>query len=267
MGADSHKILVETLAECASPDQRFIAVARTALAETSPDSPCPTYLHAVRSAAAAVPPPFCTDDYASTYRAAAADARWLAISLMANAQREGQGATDLWSLAACAEDADEQRLVKQHSVDESRHAKLYLSLLDLTFPGVVDAQFRDELDAVSPGFSMRQALAPFPGSAYARNPSLDDYVQMNIAEIRTTLHHLMQREALALHAPPEHRDRARKVLDSLLVDELGHVTYTARLIEHKAAAVGQDRLDGLYARRLEDFNRITRKEFDDRIFE
>ena len=95
----------------------------------------------------------------------------------------------------------------------------------------MDPQFRIELNQLSPGFSIHKELYPIPGSPYAKEPTIDDFLQMNIAEIRTTIHHMMQRSALALHTPAENMKPISKLLDSLLHDELAHVAYSARLIE------------------------------------
>ncbi|HWO26750.1 MAG TPA: hypothetical protein VNO30_48810 [Kofleriaceae bacterium] len=236
------------------------AVARVALSERAPADECPAYLAAVEGAVAAEPPPFGMEVYRSVYRHAAANPTWLILSLVRNAQREGQGATDLWSLAACATDGHEQKLLKRHAVDESRHAKVYLALLDLSFPDAVDPIFRSEMNAFSPDYALAREPRPVAGSLYAKPPTLDDFVQMNIAEIRTTIHHLMQRAALETHCPAANLPRAIKLLNALLRDELSHVAYTAVLIERKAAALGPGELSRLYSRRLRDFNRITTEE-------
>ena len=236
------------------------AVASVALAQRAPGAACLAYLAAVGDAVATEPPPFGTDGYRTIYRGAATNPTWMMVSLMRNAQREGQGATDLWSLAACSVDRAEQHLVKRHAVDESRHAKVYLALLDLAFPDAVDPSFRKEMEAFSPDYALTQEPSPVEGSLYAKNPTIDDFVQMNIAEIRTTIHHLMQRAALEEHCPPANLPRAMKLLNALLYDELGHVAYTAALIEHKAADLGPGGLSRLYRRRLRDFNRITNED-------
>lgn len=256
-----------TLLSAAEPADRVGAVARVALSRCSPRDLCPTYVEALGKALVAEPPPFATDAYFDLYRAAAADGRWLAISLMTNAEREGDGATRLWSLAACASNEHERSLLKRHAVDESRHALRYLALVDLCFGDAVDPSFRRELNQLSPGYSMDQPLVAVDGSPYARAPSLDDFLQMNIAEIRTTLHHTMQRSALAMHCPPDRLPRATTILDSLLHDELYHVSYTAVLIESHARGAGANHLAVLLGRRLRDFNLMTIEELDRRIFD
>jgi hypothetical protein len=227
---------------------------------------CTSYLAALESALSDEPPPYGTSGYAQLYFEAARSSQWLAISLMSNAEREGDGSRRLWSLAACAESDDEKRLLKRHAVDESRHSLAYLALLDLTFPGCVSAEFRKELRSVSPHFSTRQEPFVVEGSPYARTPSIDDFVQMNIAEIRTALHHGMQRDAIKAHCPPENQARARGILDVIYGDELSHVAYSAELIDQKAEEVGPRVLQEIFCRRVCDFNRITRQELGDAVF-
>jgi hypothetical protein len=224
---------------------------------------CPLYATAVNRTVDADTPPFDTQAYETVYRESARDARWMATSLLTNSEREGDGSKRLWSLAACSDDPIEQSSLKQHAVDESKHSLMYLALLDLAFPGAVSPEFRIELRQLSPGFTLRKALYPVPGSPYAKKPTVDDFIQMNVAEIRTTIHHVMQRQALAQHCPPENRSAIKAVQDSLLRDELAHVGYTARLIERLAADLPQGRVADLIAKRFGDFGRITREELGD----
>ena len=120
----------------------------------------------------------------------------MAMSLIQNAQGEGEGSGHLWDLAACTPDARVAAQVKAHAIDESRHAKAYVAMLDLTFPGVVDNEFHAQLASLSPGYTQRSPLEPHEGSPYASAITLDDLIQMNIAEIRTLVHHILQRPML-----------------------------------------------------------------------
>ena len=258
---------VQTLLDSAPASSGVMDIARCALSEREPRSDCPRYFQALETALSEGTPVFATEFYADTYREASENRKWLAVSLMSNAEREGDGATRLWSLAACCNDADDRQLLKRHACDESRHALLYLALLDLAFPGAVSPTFRKELDQLSPHFSMDQELFAVPGSPYAHEPSTDDYMQMNIAEIRTTIHHLMQRKALKAHCPPENMTKATKILDMLLRDELSHVAYTAVLIDRNAEAASQADVDAHFSKRLRDFNRITEEELKEKVFE
>jgi hypothetical protein len=246
----------------ASIGERVGTVVRAALSQRNPPAECPMYLASLNKALRQEPPPFAAEGYREIYHAAAADGRWLAISLVTNAEREGDGAKRLWSLAACSDDERERLLLKRHAVDEARHALRYLALLDLCFPDAVTPSFRLELNQLSPGYSMDQPLLAVEGSPYARAASIDDFLQMNIAEIRTTIHHVMQRAALAKHCPADNLPRMTTILDSLLHDELHHVGYTAVLIERRSEKSDPEQLSALFAKRLRDFNRITDEELD-----
>lgn len=255
------------LLESDASSGRVAIAARVALSQCYPSLECPIYFAALDKALKEEPPPFDTQDYSDIYREASADGQWMAISLITNAEREGDGAKRLWSLATCSDDVDVQQQLKSHAVDESRHALLYLALLDLTFPNAVTSSFRLELDQLSPRYSVEQKLFAVEGSPYARKPTIDDFLQMNIAEIRTAIHHVMQRSAIAKHCPPGNLRRITSIQDSLLQDELKHVAYTAVLIERIALKTNWDKVSSLFIRRLRDFNQITTKELGEKVFD
>jgi hypothetical protein len=236
---------------------RVALAAQVALSHGGQTRDCPLYMEALEQALEDEPPPFDTARYAEIYLNASADWQWLAVSLITNAEREGDGAKRLWSLSACCSKPDVQALLKRHAVDESRHALFYLSLLDLVFPGGVDPAFRIELNQLSPGYSPKQDLVPVEGSPYAKEPTVDDFLQMNIAEVRTAIHHIMQRPAVAMHCPPDNHKRITSIQNALLRDELKHVLYTAELIEGIAPSLSKQELRELFRRRFHDFNQIT----------
>jgi hypothetical protein len=246
---------------------RIVAIARVALSQRHSGDGYATYFSALNKALEDEPPPFATKAYSDIYREASSDVRWMAVSLITNAEREGDGATRLWSLSSCSPDKENQHLLKIHAVDESRHALIYLALLDLAFPGITEPSFRLELQKLSPRYSMGMKVFAVEGSPYAKEPTIDDFLQMNIAEIRTTIHHLMQRLALADHAPPENRAQITTILDSLLRDELNHVAYTAVLIDRLARNVASPNIAALFRKRFRDFNQITNEELGEHAFD
>lgn len=252
----------------AEPHGAWVArIAELAIEMQGDPDGCSTYRSAVMEAIDREPPPFDSEAYAAIYRDAAVDARWMATSLLTNSEREGDGSRRLWSLAAFSEDEDERHQLKRHAVDESKHSLMYLALADLAFPDAVSPEFRIELRQLSPGFSMNKALYPVPGSPYAKEPTIDDFVQMNIAEIRTTIHHVLQRQALALHCPPENLPALKRIQDCLLRDELAHVGYTAALIERLTRHLDPAKVIELFSRRFRNFNQITREELGDNAFD
>ena len=161
---------LDTLLTAEVSDSLVVAIARVALSLRHSPAECPLYLSFLSDALAAEPPPFSSKDYAAVYEEASADARWMAISLMTNAEREGDGATRLWSLSACSSDTRIREQLKAHAVDESRHALLYLALLDLAFPGSVDQDFRRELQQLSPHYSMTMEVFAVPRPSWSSPP-------------------------------------------------------------------------------------------------
>lgn len=254
---------IEKLLSSTPEEGRIELVARLAIGKYAEDD-CPSYFQALTRALKEEPPPFDASPYERLYEEASQDPRWLAVSLMTNAEREGDGATRLWSLAAFAPTLQMKEQLKQHAVDESRHALLYLSLLDLSFPSITDPNFRKELDQLSPGFSLSDDVAAIPGSPYAKPPTVDDFIQMNVAEIRTAIHHVMQRPAIAGHRPDSNKQRVDSIQSSLLRDELRHVAYTAVLIEAEA---GSTDIAPIMLQRFRDFNAITRNELGHTVFD
>jgi hypothetical protein len=191
----------------------------------------------------------------------------MATSLMTNAHREGEGAGQLWDLAACTSDARVVGHIVQHAIDESRHARAYIAMLDLAFPGAVNVEFHAQLTTLSPGYTRQSPRQPHEGSPYAHPITLDELIQMNIAEIRTRVHHLLQRPMLLAHCAPERRDRLERILDVLLADETRHIAYTAALIEEFARDGEAESVKRLMQERLSDFNTITIDDLGRNVFE
>lgn len=227
----------------------------------------PIYSAAMAAAIESEPPPFDAEAYDALYRESALDARWTAVHLLTNSEQEGNGSRRLWSLASFADHDGERQQLKRHAVDESKHALMYLSLVNLAFPEALEPAFRIELRQLSPGFSMHEPLYPVAGSPYAKSPTIDDFIQMNIAEIRTTIHHVLQRQALAAFSPPQNKPAIKGIQDCLLRDELAHVSYTAGVIERRARDVDFDKVKALFRKRLRDFNRITREGLGENAFD
>jgi hypothetical protein len=243
------------------------AIARVALDQMDPRRSFSRYLDALTHAVSVSQPPYDTSAYRDLYEGAASDPTWMVISLIANSEREGDGSRRLWSLSACSPNAEHQALLKRHSIDESRHSLAYLTLIDLCFPGMVEDSFRAELQQLSPKFSSASPLRPVEGSPYAKAATIDDYIQMNIAEIRTTIHHLMMRRALPKYARFQEAPQIGSILDALLNDELSHVAYTGALIEELSDISPDLDLAELFRQRFVHFNRITEEELGDFKFD
>ncbi len=220
----------------------------------------PVYRRALVSACNANPPPFGRKSYGDLYRKSAVDPDWVALSLATAAYSEGDGAKHLWDMAACTPDADIASQMQQHAIDESRHSRGYVTLLGLVFPEAADDELRTQLQQLSPGYTKATPLVSTKGSPYAYAATVDELIQMNIAEIRTRIYHLLQRPVLLAYCKADRRARVRRILDSLLTDETRHIAYTARLIERAAQKSGIGQVVELMHERVRDFNEITEEE-------
>lgn len=242
----------------------FVADDTVAALRAADTEPLPQYEASLRAACEASPPPFGMAWYGETYRSVASDPAWLALSLIANAEKEAEGSRKLWSLVARTADPAVAEAVRVHAVDESRHALLYIAMCDLVFPDAMDPELRAHADGLSPRYSMRDVPPPEPPSSAEQ--VIDELIQMNIGEIRTRIHQLLMRPVIHAYCAPERRDRLMRVLDSLLADETKHVQYTARLIDAAAGAGHQELVREVTRQRVHEFNQITMDEVGEARF-
>jgi rubrerythrin len=220
----------------------------------------PAYRRALVRAFERFPPVFGRRAYADLYRRNARDRDWVALSLATFAEGEGDGAERLWDMAASTPHADVARQLRWHAIDEARHSRGYVTLLGLIFPAAVDEELLAQLKRLSPGYTRASPLRARRGSPYARAATVDEIIQMNLAEMRTRIQHLFQRPVLLAYCPAQQRPRVRRILDSLLHDETRHIAYTARLIERTAQQSGLEPVMELMHERLRDFNELTEAE-------
>jgi len=215
------------------------------------------YGRALRAACAASPPPFGLAWYGERYRYFASDPSWFANSLIANAAKEGEGSSTLWDLAPRIENKEVADLVRRHAIDESRHARFYISLLKLTFPELQEEIQSRQLTRLSPGYTARDY--PNPADPSSDEQVLDELIQMNIGEVRTLIHQMLMGPVIVLHSPRNYRRRMQALMDGLGRDERIHIGYTAKVID--AAAKKNSRLVyRLMERRVRDFNALTLRE-------
>jgi hypothetical protein len=217
--------------------------------------PLPHYALALRAACRGSPPPFGRRWYARRFHAHAGNPEWLAVSLLRNAEVEGDGARKIWSLASRTPDPEVAALVRDHAVDESRHALMYLALLRAVFPTALAPGGWAEVRKVSPRFTAQDR--PPRRRAASREQVLDEIVQMNLGEIRTRVNQHLMAPVLAAVCPAPSRPRIARIMRALLDDETRHIAYTARVLDAACA-----RGDGAFvrrtmARRLAEFNALT----------
>ncbi len=194
------------------------------------------------------------------------DRSWFIDSLASNTAKEAEGARRIWEMASRTEDESVRELLCRHAVDESHHARYYVAMIDLAFPGEIGSRNRERLMALAPPYRSQDR----PEMQDARTPAegtLDELIQMNIGEIRTRVHQLLLRPVISAYCPQENRGRLTKLLDSLLQDETRHVAYTARLID-KAVEQGESEwVSKIMHLRWAQFDEITRVEQESAIFD
>jgi bacterioferritin (cytochrome b1) len=211
------------------------------------------------------PPPYGMSWYGEKYRQVSCDPHWLANSLIANAAKEGEGSRKLWDLTSRTEAPEVADQIRHHAIDESRHARLYIEMLDMAFPAAIDDDFRSTLYALSPGYTIKDS--PEPSLSSSEAIVLDELIQMNIGEIRTRIHQLLLRPMILAHCPQENCDRLKRILDSLLADETKHIEYTANLIEEFIDKGHSNFVYQTMQKRLAEFNQITLTEVGELTFD
>lgn len=219
--------------------------------------PLPQYAACLREAFEATPPPFEQAWYGKKFVHLAKNKQWLAESLVGNADKEGLGARSLWRLAGSAANEQIAELVRLHAIDESRHALLYVSLLDMTF--AITPEIKSRLQAKAPGYGKKHQPER-AAQLQSEWRTLDELVQMNIGEIRTRVNQTLMRPALLGYAVEDHQAAIGKVMDRLLADETAHIAYTARLLEGVMSAGKGAFIRDTFKKRLSQFNDITQHE-------
>jgi ribonucleotide reductase beta subunit family protein with ferritin-like domain len=158
-------------------------------------------------------------------------------------------------MSAHTADAGVAVQVRQHAIDEARHARIYAAMLDTIFPGAADDDLRRELQELAPRYKLNEA--PPSVAAAEEWMTLDELVQMNIGEIRTRIHQLMLMPMAAAHASEEAGPRLQRMLETIVRDETRHIAYTAVLLE-AASQRGQEKLvRRLMNDRLREFCSLT----------
>jgi hypothetical protein len=216
------------------------------------------YAGALRAACAASPPPFGLFWYGQKFRSLARDPHWLALALVQNGAKEGEGARKLWRLGGRTGDALVAEQIRQHAVDESRHALLYVAMLETVFPHAVPAELRPQLIKLSPRYRAGDRLpsrSPLPWRRV-----LDELIQMNLGEIRTRINQALLGPVVTAYCPAAGRRRLRRILRSLMDDETRHVAYTARILERAIWEGRGEFVRRTMMHRLVQFNRLTMHE-------
>ena len=191
------------------------------------------YKTVLREACNINPPPHGKAWYGKLYREFARDAEWFAHSLITNAIEEGNGSREVWEFAKHIKNQQFAELVRSHSIDESRHSKMFVALLDIIFPTKIEADFRAKLQALSPEYYHHKHPSIEPVSAdemMDEKRVMDEIIQINLLEIRALILQLLLRPVLQAYANSENLPIVTRMSDLLIYDETKHIDYSAYCI-------------------------------------
>jgi hypothetical protein len=191
------------------------------------------YKTILRQACDIHPPPHGKAWYGNSYRQFARNAEWFANSLISNAAEEGTGSKEVWQFSQHIENQEFAQLVRNHSIDESRHSLMFVALLNIIFPTTIETDFRTQLQALSPQYYHHKHPPIIPiSSAQIMDEKLviDEIIQINLLEIRALILQLLLRPVLQAYATPEDLPRITRMSDMLIYDETKHIEYSGYCI-------------------------------------
>lgn len=217
----------------------------------------PNYSESLRAAFERVDPVFTRPRYAEFFwHCASRVPGYVPRVVLANGKAESEGSEKLFELwQQITKQPNVEDGVLKHATDESRHARIFVRLSELAFPGQFPstrlAQFEEELPDV------RQRTLAKGQSLLPEQYIIDHLVQMNIGEIRTRLHmHLFAPVVYGL-TPASNKMAVQRLFEGLVRDEVRHISYTAILMERWAEGGAKTLIRDLYAGRLHTFHRLT----------
>lgn len=215
-------------------------------------------MSALEDAAREEPLACSTPLYSKMHRKASASGQWTVLSLLRRASREAVAARRLWERATACGDPEMRQQLKQEAVDRSVQVPMTLSLIDVVFPGAVSPQFREDLQALAPEYTVDQPLPDQDESSQPVSPA--EVALLNLDGLRKTLLNDLQRTAMVQDWLLDDRPRAAAILDAFELDHRHQVSWTARWLERAVDASKLDDLPGLMVRCFRSFNRATMEE-------
>lgn len=228
------------------------------------NSDLPFYSRALESAFRDAAPVFVRQEYADFFwNCATTIPGWAQTIFVQSAAAESIGSKTLYEYFQSVRNfsAAEDGLLR-HSRDEARHSRIFLNLVELTFPSFLPAEEATKIrqSLFTPPTKHEKSQINLP------TPILLNYLALiNQAEIRTLINlHLIAPIFYTL-APAEHRDRVADLLQSLQKDEVAHISYTARIIDDAARSGDEAFVFSMYQRNMEEFGEYSQKGLEEAI--
>lgn len=226
----------------------------------------PRYARILDHSFCAAPPPFSMNWFGRHYFELARDPEWFANSLVANSALEGYGSTQIWNFSTRMHQDEYIDAVQQHALDESRHSTMFVSMLHLTFPGLMmDAGTEERIRRQQPRYSpdrLPEARRLAPEHRMSSEDSINELVGVHLTEIRALVLQYLLRSVIEVYAPASSQKRIAMCCASLIRDEARHIDYTARIFDAIASQGHTDLLIDLFEKRVREFNDLTMVELE-----
>lgn len=213
----------------------------------------PLYSEALEGALKSVNPVFTRPEYAEFFwNCAKSTPGWIQTIFVQSAVAESIGSRNIFSYWQSVHGNKEvEDGLLWHAKDEARHSRIFLTLVDLTFPGFIPEQDRRDIEDslyVVPRNHLQKVERKLP------EPILLNYLAtVNIAEIRTLINLHLLAPIFYTFAPADQKDKVMRLLQSLQKDEIKHISYTAKIINESAHESGKQFIGSMYRKNLQEF--------------
>ena len=225
------------------------------------------YTELLQAATDLHPPPHSQAWYGKAYRQSARNADWFADSLVLNAYEEGNGSRQVWEFAGQVERPEFAELIRNHAIDESRHSKMFATLLDLLFPTQLEPETRAKVKAFCPGYNPGDLKSIESTSDSIDRVDdrfmMDQLIQVNLLEIRALILQLLLRPVLQAYAQPKDLAQVTRMTDRFIYDETQHIAYSAHCISEYATWGDRDWLRDRVIYRQSTVNQMFLAEVDE----
>ena len=211
------------------------------------------------------PQPYSQSWYGKQYRELAIKPNWFAKSLIINANMEGYGATQIWAFSQIAGNEIYAEHIRSHSIDESRHSKMFVMMLEMMFPDVAKEIGMENLLSLSPGYTKSNhpsKKAPKDGNILSEANTVEELIHINLIEVRAFILQMLLRPVLLAYSAKENRKKLSAMSNRLIQDEIKHIAYSASCIEDFARNGNQDFVRASMINRQAQVNDETLEELE-----
>lgn len=220
------------------------------------------YCTFLRNSCETNPPPYGEHWFGKEYRRMARNPSWFANLLISDADLEGYSSKQLWIYANSVNDSKMSKDLKRHAIDEARHSKIFGKILFLIFPEIATDELREKLNEMSPSLSLNGIeTSELNTVSVSYKETLNSLILINLFEIKALLLQRLLQPTLFAYGNSELNPKIQRSTNSLIADEIRHISYTAEYLE-AAASIGYS--DYIYSA-MSDFqkylNQITLEQF------